>query len=63
MREAMRKYKIVLGACGGRVLSTPIIRAHSPEEAVKKYLGEQAAPEQISEFVRYTREYTGKAKA
>lgn len=40
MREAMKKWKIAVGVCGGRVLYTNIIKAHSPEEAAKKYLEE-----------------------
>lgn len=36
----MKKYKIALGACGPQILRTNIIKAHTPEEAVRKYLEE-----------------------
>ena len=37
---SMKKYKIALGACGPQILCTNIIKAHSAEEAVRKYLEE-----------------------
>lgn len=35
----MKKYKMAVGACGPRILYTNIIRAKSPEEAARIYLG------------------------
>ena len=38
MADAMKKYKIALGICGNRVIYSNIIKAHSIEEAVDKFL-------------------------
>ena len=64
-REKMKKYKIALGICGPRVLYTNIIKAHSKEEAVDKYISEKGKPCSETERERllyYTAEYESKPR-
>lgn len=39
-RVAMKKYKIAVGICGPTVLYSNVIKAHSKEEAVEKFISE-----------------------
>lgn len=51
---AMKKYKIGLGSCGGRAISTSIINAKDKRGAVIKYLesiGEEVTEEKISLYL------------
>ncbi len=50
----MKKYKIGLGTCGGRAISTSIINANDEREAVIKYLlsiEEEATEEKINQYL------------
>ena len=39
-KTAMKKYTITLGACGPTIIRSNVIKAHSKEEAVEKYISE-----------------------
>ena len=43
----MKKYKMAVGACGPRIMYTNIIRANSPEEAARIYLGYNGTEEEV----------------
>lgn len=45
----MKKYKMAVGICGPRILYTSIIKADSPEEAARIYLGYDAKEEDVAE--------------
>ena len=44
----MKKYKMAVGACGPQIMYTNIIKAESPEEAARIYLGADANEEKIA---------------
>lgn len=44
----MKKFKMAVGTCGPRILYTNIIRANSPEEAARMYLGYEGTEEDIA---------------
>ncbi len=44
----MKKFKMAVGACGPHIMYTNIIRANSPEEAARKYLGADAKEETVA---------------
>lgn len=56
----MKKYKIALGTCGGKVISTPVISAADERDAVIKYLlsmNERITEEKIKQYLPGTYEY------
>ena len=49
-RQKLKKYRMAVGICGPTVLYTNIIKAYSPEDAARKYLGEGVAEGGINEI-------------
>ena len=61
----MKKYKITLGTCGGRAISTSIINAEDERAAVIKYLDsieEEATEEKIATYIKGIYEHTPKPR-
>lgn len=48
----MKKYKMAIGSCGPSILYTNIIKADSPEEAARLYLGVFAKDEDIAKVAQ-----------
>lgn len=49
----MKKFKMAIGACGPHIMYTNIIRANSPEEAARKYLGYNAKEESVAKVASH----------
>lgn len=65
LRKKMKKYKIGLGTCGGRAITTSIINAHDEREAVIKFLkstDSDITEEKIALHLKNTFEYIPKQK-
>ncbi len=61
----MKKYKISLGSCGGRAISTSIIKANDEREAVIKYLEaieEEVTEEKIEQYLKGIYEHIPKPR-
>ena len=65
-KKTMKKYRIAVGICGPRVVYSNIIKAHSKEEAVEKYIQSSGIPcddKQREILLSHTNEYESKPKA
>ena len=61
----MKKYKINLGTCGGRVINTSIINARDERDAVIKYLqnsDEEVTEEKINQYIKGVFEHIPKPR-
>lgn len=57
----MKKFKMVLGTCGPHIMYTNIIKADSPEEAARKYLGYDATEEEVAKTASHMYEVEPRA--
>lgn len=65
-REAMKKYKIAVGICGPTILYSNIIKAHSEEEAVEKFIADSEGQYSESDkgtLLRHTHEIVARKPA